>query len=78
MCVRQCESCARFKVVRHLTAPLGELPETTSPFELKSADICGLCSEISSGSRHLLTFIDRFSRYPEAVPIPRQDAPTVT
>jgi hypothetical protein len=29
--VRQYESCANFKGGRHPTAPLGELPETTSP-----------------------------------------------
>jgi transposase InsO family protein len=29
------------------------------------------------GNRYLLTFIDHFSRYPEAIPIHRQDAATV-
>ena len=75
--VRQCESCAKFKVGRHPTAPLGELPETTSPFEMTSIDICGPYPETKRGNRYLLTFIDHFSRYPEAIPIPRQDAPTV-
>jgi transposase InsO family protein len=75
--VRQCKSCAKFKGGRHPTAPLGELPETTSPFEMTSIDICGPYPETKKGNRYLLTFIDHFSRYPEAIPIPRQDAPTV-
>jgi transposase InsO family protein len=75
--VRQCESCAKFKGGRQPTAPLGRLPETTSPFEMTSIDICGPYPETKKGNRYLLTFIDHFSRYPEAIPIPRQDAPTV-
>jgi transposase InsO family protein len=75
--VKQCDSCAKFKAGRQPTAPLGELPETASPFELASIDICGPYPETRRGNRYLLTFIDHFSRYPEAIPIPKQDAPTV-
>jgi hypothetical protein len=62
--IRQCESCAKFKVGRHPTATLGELPETTSPFEMTSPDICGPYPETKRGNRYLLTFIDHFSQYP--------------
>jgi hypothetical protein len=75
--IKQCESCAKFKAGRQPAAPLGELPETTSPFELASIDIWGPYLETRRGNRYLLTFIDHFSRYPEAVPIPKQDAPIV-
>jgi transposase InsO family protein len=75
--VKQCESCAKFKSGRQPTAPLGELPETHFPFELVSIDICGPYPETRRGNRYLLTFIDHFSRYPEAIPIPKQDASTV-
>jgi transposase InsO family protein len=75
--IKECESCARFKAGRHPTAPLGELPETSAPFELTSIDICGPYPETRKGNKYLLTFIDHFSRYPEAIPIARQDAPTV-
>jgi hypothetical protein len=37
--VQQCDSCAKFKAGRQPTALLGELPETTAPFELASVDI---------------------------------------
>jgi len=75
--VKQCESCSKHKVGKNPTAPLGELPETSYPFELTSLDICGPYPETKRGNRYLLTFIDHFSRYPEAIPLPRQDAPTV-
>jgi hypothetical protein len=75
--VKQCESCAKFKAGRQHIAPLGELLETTSPFEMTSIDICGPYPEKKKGNRYLLTFMDHFSRYPEAIPIPRQDTPTV-
>jgi hypothetical protein len=74
MYVRQRESCAKFKGGPQLTAPLGE---TTSPFEMTSIDICGPYPETKKGNRYLLTFTDHFSWYPEAIPIPRQDAPTI-
>jgi hypothetical protein len=75
--VKQCDSCVKFKVGRNPTAPLGELPETFRPFEMTSIDICGPYPETRRGNKYLLMFIDHFSRYPEAIPVPRQDAPTV-
>jgi len=75
--VKECESCSKLKGGKNPTAPLGELPETSYPFELTSLDIFGPYPETKRGNRYLLTFIDHFSRYPEAIPPPRQDAPTV-
>jgi transposase InsO family protein len=75
--VEECESCARLKAGRHPTAALGQLPQTTAPVELASIDICGPYPETRKGNKYLLTFIDHFSRYPEAIPIARQDAPIV-
>jgi hypothetical protein len=74
---KQCESCAKFKAGRQAIATLGELPEIKFPFEMTSIDICGPYPETKNGNRNFLTFIDHFSSYPEAIPIPRQDAPTV-
>jgi transposase InsO family protein len=65
------------KAGRQPLAPLGELPETTFPFEMISIDISGPYPETRRGNRYLLTFIDHFSCYPEAIPLPRQDAATV-
>jgi transposase InsO family protein len=75
--VKKCDSCAKFKAGRQPTAPLGKLPETAFLFEITFIDICGPYPETRRGNRYILTFIDHFSRYPEAIPIPRQDVPTV-
>jgi hypothetical protein len=55
-------------------APLGALPETKGPFEFTSTDICGPYPVTERGSRYFLTFTDHFTRFPEAIPIPNQDA----
>jgi hypothetical protein len=39
--VKECDSCSRYNLGKNPIAPLGELPETSSPFELTSIDICG-------------------------------------
>ena len=75
--VKEFESCLKLKVGKNPTAPLRKLPETSHPSELTSLDICGPFPETNRGNRYLLTFIYHFSRYPEAIPPPRQDAPTV-
>jgi transposase InsO family protein len=74
--VRECHSCARFKTGRRPRAPLGEMPEKNSPFEMTLINICGPYPT-TANNRFLLTFIDHFPRYPEAIAIPRQDAETV-
>jgi transposase InsO family protein len=56
-------------------APLGSLPETNGPIEFTSIDICGPHPVTARRNRYLLTFIDHFTRFPEA--IPTQDAETV-
>ena len=75
--IQKCDSCAKMKGGRTPLAPLGELPETTEPMQVTSIDICGPYPMSSRQNRYLLTFIDHFSRYPEAIPIPSQDTETV-
>ena len=58
-------------------ALLGELPETTGPMEITSIDICGPYPITRKRNKYLLTFIDHFTRYPKAIPIPNQEAGTV-
>jgi transposase InsO family protein len=75
--IQRCTSCAKMKGGRTPLALLGELPETTGPMELTFLDICGSYPITWRGHRCLLTFIDHFTRYPEAISIPNQEAETV-
>jgi transposase InsO family protein len=75
--IRECASCAKMKGGRTPQAPLGELPETTGPMEITSIDICGPYPITRKRNKYLLTFTDHFTRYPEAIPIPNQEAGTV-
>jgi len=76
--IHKCISCAKLKAGRIALSPLGELPETSSPMEMASIDICGPYPFTQKKHRYLLTYIDHFTRYPEAIPIQNQEVETVT
>jgi transposase InsO family protein len=48
------------------------------PFERCALDIVGPLTETTMGNKYILTFQDDLSKYLVAVPIPQQDAETVT
>lgn len=66
--VRTCHACQRAKVVTHTKAPVQHLPTPTRRFQHIHVDIVGPL-EPSQGHRFLLTIMDRYTRWPEVIPL---------
>lgn len=74
--VKSCNDCQRSKIHRHTSAALSEFELPKSRFRHVHIDLVGPLPS-SNGNRYLLTMIDRYSRWPEAVPLPNMLAETV-
>jgi len=72
--VKSCDLCQRRKGNREFVAPLGEVEEPAAPFLVTSLDITGPYVTTPRGNKYLLTFIDHFTKYVKAFPIPDQTA----
>lgn len=65
---RNCVSCQRSKVSRHIHVQPSTFLELDQRFDHVHMDIVGPLPE-SESNRYCLTMIDRFSRWPEVIPI---------
>ena len=72
---RECQECQRAKVNRHTVPPIGEFELPSRRFEHIHLDLVSMPP--SNGFKHLLTAVDRYTRWPVAIPLVDTSAESV-
>lgn len=73
--VKACHACQSSKIGRHTKAPIVEFPLPDRRFGDIHVDLVGPLTP-SEGMVYLLTIVDRFTRWPEAIPLPNAESIT--
>ena len=72
---RQCLDCQRAKINRNTVPAIGTFQQPTKRFSHLHIDLVTMPA--SNGFNHLLTIVDRFSRWPAAIPLKDMNADSV-
>jgi len=75
--IKECDACAERKTGHRVVAPLGDALVTHEFLDVVSLDILGPLPVTERGNKYLLTFIDHFTLFCEAIPIVKQDTETI-
>ena len=73
---RCCNQCQWAKVHLHTRVPVERIPVPDARFEIIHVDLVGPLPQ-SRGHTHVLTLVDRFSRWQEALPLANTDTEAV-
>jgi hypothetical protein len=68
--IKACDACAKRKTGHRIHAPLGDALEAHEFLDVVSLDVVGPLPVTERGNKYLLTFVDHFTRFCEAIPIP--------
>ena len=74
--IQKSDHCQRRKEDHEYRARLGDVQQLTAPFQITARDITGPYMLTPRKNKYLLMFIDHFTRYTEAFPMPDQTAET--
>ena len=74
---RNCDICARNKLVPRPRWPLCSIEVTPVPFYMVGVDIIGPLKTTRFGNRYILVLIDYFTKYVEALPMRNMETVTV-
>jgi hypothetical protein len=74
---KSCEICARNKVVPRPRSPMKPFDIFLVPFYMIGVDLIGPLKLTRQGNKYILSIIDYYTKYAEAVALPNQEAETV-
>ena len=75
--IKRCEACAKRNAGHRTTTPLGQSLEAREFLDVVSLDTVGPLPITERGNKYLLTFVNHFTRFCEAIPVARQDTETI-
>jgi hypothetical protein len=77
MFLKRCQQCAQYKRGSAPRQTLLQTPLVGEPWERISVDVTGPHPKSSRGNQFMVTLVDHFSKWAEAIPVPNHTAQTV-